>query len=476
MTTTIEDLKADLESYVTSVADIEFENAELKRKILFLESDRDIEGKLWLEKLTAAKESWREQALQHGRNQKLRTLQECEKAMQAFQSELRTQQFTHQSKDNSLLLSCLLRAESSAEAAEHDKRVSEAMAFTGATKATVTLQDFDIEDNHISLFNRTDLEVSLIGCCLKFKNSGARFKFPDDTLMMPNSTLSLWYGKEAHSSIRQAKTAGSLYWNSNAAVTSDFSTTVDLVDKKGSVFAMVPANKERHHGADKIGNDSLVQLNGILLPDRHDHFLRFDHYFRLKNDASGEPIMGHQEPSPLPVYVPVKREREEELETDSNKDSSKAHSSLEPIVMKVSCSARKRPRYSSSSLPTRSSSALTAHTGLTAHTDIVAIVTPKEQETAVIPTPIVQSSILALKSPEKPAYAPISVRNIHALSHSLRPYLTSRNQGSLMLTKVLRRDGFKSAVAVCICNTGDRTVDLSGWRLFAMGNPCQVKK
>ena len=232
---TIEDLKADLESYVRSVADIEFENSELKKRVAFLENDRELEGKIWLEKLTAGKETWREQALQHGRNQKQRTIVECEKVMQAFQSDLRTQQFTYQTKDSSLLLSSLLRAESSNETAEHQRRVYEAMAFTGATGATVTLQDYDIEDNHISLYNRTDLEVSLIGCCLKFSSSGAKYKFPDDTLIRPNSTLSLWYGSDAHSSIRHATAAGSLFWESNAAVTSDFTSTVDLVDKKGEL-------------------------------------------------------------------------------------------------------------------------------------------------------------------------------------------------------------------------------------------------
>ena len=230
---TVEDLKADLESYVTSVADIETENSELKRRVQFLENDRENEAKIWMEKLKEGKESWREQALQHGRNQKQRTILECEKVMQAFQSEMRTQQFTNQSKDNSLLLSSLLRAENSFEIAEHQRRVYEAMAFTGATKATVTLQDYDIEDNHISLFNRTHLEVSLIGCLLKFKISGARYKFPDDTIIMPNSTLSLWFGKDAHSTIRHAKAAGSLYWNSNAAITNDFSSSVNLVDKNG---------------------------------------------------------------------------------------------------------------------------------------------------------------------------------------------------------------------------------------------------
>ena len=230
---TVDDLKADLESYVKSVALVESENFELKKTVAFLEHDREHEGKMWLEKLNAAKESWREQALQHGRNQKQRTILECEKVMQAFQSELRAQQFTYQTKDSSLLLSCLLRAEISNEVAEHQRRVYEAMAFTGASMTTVTLQDFDIEDNHVLLFNRTDLEVNLIGCCLRFSCSGARYRFPDDTIIMPNSTLSVWYGKDAHSSVRNARNAGSLYWCSDAAATTNFTSSVSLIDIKG---------------------------------------------------------------------------------------------------------------------------------------------------------------------------------------------------------------------------------------------------
>jgi hypothetical protein len=230
---TIEDLQADLQSYVSSVASIESENSELKKRVAYLESDREREAMLWMEKLEKGKHSWREQALQHGRNQKQRTFLECEKVIQAFQSEMRAQQYINQTKDTSLLLSNLLRAENSNEIADHQRRVFEAMAFTGATKITVTLQDYDIEDSHVALCNRTDLEVSLIGCSLKFKPSGARYKFPDDTLIMPNSTLSLWYGTMSHSIVRNSSSGGSLHWSSDYAVTTDFSSTVSLVDKNG---------------------------------------------------------------------------------------------------------------------------------------------------------------------------------------------------------------------------------------------------
>lgn len=239
---TIEDLKADLESYVKSVTVVELENARLKEKVAFLEHDREYESKMWFEKLNVAKESWRDQALQHGRNQKQRTILECEKVMQAFQSELRAQQSTYQTRDSSLLLSCLLRAESSIEVAEHERRVYEAMAFTQALMTTVTLQDYDIEDNHVLLFNRTDSEIGLIGCCLRFSCSGARYRFPDDTMMMPHSTLSLWYGNDAHNSIRNARNAGSLYWRSDSAITTNFSSRVDLIDKKGAYFILFPSH------------------------------------------------------------------------------------------------------------------------------------------------------------------------------------------------------------------------------------------
>ena len=205
---TMEDLQADLQSYVSSVANIESENSELKRRVAYLENDREREAMLWMDKLEKGKHSWREQA---------------------------PQRYVNQTKDNALLLSSLLRAENSNEIADHQRRVFEAMAFTGATKITVTLQDYDIEDNHVSLCNRTDLEVSLIGCSLKFKPSGARYKFPDDTLIMPNSTLSVWYGNMSHTLVRNSSGGGSLHWNSDYAVTTDFSSTVSLVDKNGNI-------------------------------------------------------------------------------------------------------------------------------------------------------------------------------------------------------------------------------------------------
>lgn len=234
---TIDDLRRDLENYVNSVAEIESENKEFKKRIAHLENERELEAERWLSILNKGKESWREQAIQHGRYQKKQTMVECEKVMQAFQSELRTQYFQYQTKDSSVLLSCLLRANSSAERAEHDRGVFESMALFGAIKPTVTVQDFDIEDNHVSISNRTDMEVSLTGCSLKFKGSNAKYKFPDDLTIHPTSTISVWYGKEANSSIRQAKNRGSLYWHSDSAITTDFSESVGLVCKKGILTA-----------------------------------------------------------------------------------------------------------------------------------------------------------------------------------------------------------------------------------------------
>ena len=232
----------------------------------------------------------------------------------------------------------------------------------------------------------------------------------------------------------------------------------------------MPANKERYPGAIKHGTESHVRLGGpSVLSGRHDLYLRFDHFHSLKNDAFGEPAFGHQ--------TSIKRERDEEHAPDAAAVVS--HATTATHVS--SSSSRKRPRRSSASTSSQPLVVATAHDSLA-----LSVVTPIEEE----PLPISTEMVPAIADKHQPSvwgepvkatdagshFTPLSIWNVRALSLSLRPYLLSRNQGCLLIKRVLRRDDKKSAVAVCISNIGDKTVDLSGWRLFAMGNPSQVRQ
>ena len=234
----------------------------------------------------------------------------------------------------------------------------------------------------------------------------------------------------------------------------------------------MPANKERYPGVERYRDDRHVHLNGTsVLTGPHDHFLRFDHFLRLKNDAFDEQQMGHLEN--------VTKDRELEATPFPNSNLSRSPATLTPLSAPVvPTSSRKRHRRSSISLSSEAAAPIS---------DIVGNVTPKVADDIGIAGAPVLGLPSALDSPKdrdtsastvldlQPHFTPLSVWNVQALTLSLRPYLLSRNEGSLFIKQIIRKDEGRSAVAVRICNMGDKAIDLSGWRLFAMGNPSQVE-
>jgi hypothetical protein len=199
--------------------------------------------------------------------------------------------------------------------------------------------------------------------------------------------------------------------------------------------------------------------------------LRFDHFLRLKNDAFGEPILGHQEPLPLPA-VTIKRERDEDSDSKTASNSSSSSSSSS-----VKGSSKKRARHSIVATTSTASNSTASETEDERHKHSTHATVSESRAAVTVATGFHKDlSIVPFSSgsPPDPHATPLSVWNVRALTLSLRPYLHSRNQGCLSLKRAIRRGGARSAVAVCVCNHGDRPVDLAGWRLFAMGNPSQV--
>lgn len=239
----------------------------------------------------------------------------------------------------------------------------------------------------------------------------------------------------------------------------------------GSLFATVPANKERYPGAERHDNDRHVHLSGTsALPGPHDQFLRFDHFLRLKKDAFNQLQVGCLEQ--------VASERESDpISNSSSGISQNPAKSTSSSSLSIFPPSRKRSRKSS----TTSSSEATAPVSRLASN-----LTTKEADDIEFPSALVLGLMQVSDTSKETAttqltasdlqndVTPLSVWNVQALTLSLRPYLLSRNQGCLFLQRVIRKDEGRNAVAVSISNTGDQTIDLSGWRLFAMGNPSQV--
>lgn len=243
------------------------------------------------------------------------------------------------------------------------------------------------------------------------------------------------------------------------------------------MFAFVPANKARYPFSERQPGEGHAHLdqnqNGhASLVGKHDHFLRFDHFLRLKNDAFGEPILGHQDPSPLPMPIALKREHAADLEsgattTSSSSSSSCSSSSFSHSHTEEKTPSRKKPCNSLSHHNSASSVESCNTGGRVGASDNV---DPIASNVSIVPAS--QSTSTSYCSDQHAN--PLSVWNVRAMTLSLRPYLHSRNQGCLSLHRAIRRAGTGCAVSVSVLNRGDRPVDLAGWRLFAMGNPSQV--
>ena len=245
----IASLKDELKVFIDSVSLVENENEELRRKVCQLEQEND----QWQDAYDSAKENWRNQGIQHGINVRKQVNLENASSFQAFQAAMtnRSAEISRQ-KNDGMLASLLIRSRLDLAMAEHQQRV---LASSGATLSLpFSVEDFDIEDNHVGIVNRTSTTIKLIGYSLMFRESGAIFKFPDNIDVGPHSSVSVWYGG-AHNTMRDSSMLGSLLWcprSNNHVMINDIDEIVDLVDQQGTVVASVSANKPRHHVSERL--------------------------------------------------------------------------------------------------------------------------------------------------------------------------------------------------------------------------------
>ena len=196
-----------------------------------------------------------------------------------------------------------------------------------------------------------------------------------------------------------------------------------------------------------------------------DHFLRSNHFLQLKNDCNGESTEGLKSSH---LSATIKRERSSESSTSTSSSSSSSSSSMKPHTV------RKRPRKSNTASPFSSNVIDDEMNG-------VSVQNPVSKDSKNIDNIQSMRILNGIESSDLPSdththiSSSTSTWNARALTLSLRPYLRSRNQGCLSIVRAVRRGGSSSSVAISIYNSSDIPIDLAGWRLFAMGNPSQVR-
>lgn len=191
-----EDFKAELMDYVNSCKKLEMENVLLKDENVLLKDKVDEGEKMLknlqesreqqiydfaLEQLSLAKTSWRQQAIDYGEQQKMAGVN--------MGSTFSKSNLFSESLKNSVLNTKLMHATSTYKA-----------LVTSITQNAIFLQDFDIVDKHVSIYNATSLSINLKGCKLLITNLARQtdlafeYFFDNDLTLHPGQSVSLWWG------------------------------------------------------------------------------------------------------------------------------------------------------------------------------------------------------------------------------------------------------------------------------------------
>jgi hypothetical protein len=409
-------MQKELEEYVQSVATLEYENSELKSRLAELEAERERDIDAWTEKMKSAKVMWREQALTFGNKQREKAIKECEIVMLRFQSELRTQRFATDEGSRASIISALIRSRYNEDNLKRSVAMHDMTANTGMATSQVGVQDFDIDDRHIGIYNRTDHRVNLTGCSIRFREAGLLYRIPDDTVVQPHSIVSIWYGKD-HTHLRRAKEVGSILWSSDVTLSLSSKEVAELVDRKGVVRSFVQCTESA--AATAATSASSVES---------------------KPTAAGKSASSSR-------AATIKGENVKDEKTLSNSSSS---------------SRRKRERESEKDLEEihdlleGPGEGFTPPTKLSRKSHQQDLTEPEEHQLPVEQRPSAPASLHSLCDPL--AYA------------APRPFLHGRQQGALQVEAVLK-GGFK--IGIRLRNRSNHAVDISGWKLICLGYPVQ---
>jgi len=198
MSIPLHEFQRELEQYVLKVEALENDHAGLEAK------------------LAKAKELWREQALSWGEKQRLKGRTEGQAQLLNKDAEIQNL------KDQLAVLQHTVTIERAASLAQGGNRLR--------------LFDFDVKDQHISVFNTSLQDVSLKGYSLSIRSICAQFDFPDNIVLPPRSSCSVWWGK---SRVGLHHPEGrSLHWPLEGLVADD--CLLDLIADSGTGVVNVP--------------------------------------------------------------------------------------------------------------------------------------------------------------------------------------------------------------------------------------------
>lgn len=423
----IHSLKNELRTFVESVGHVESENYELRAKVAELEK----ENHAWAESFDIAKASWRQQGVQHGHNVRSQTAAEHRAQFQEFSAQVVTRVVDEKKHtDEALLSSLLVRSRFDLAISEHQKRILGAAGSKGASTGMLTVQDFDIEDNHVGIMNNSPKMINMGGYVLMFRESGAVFQFPAMDVA-PRTSLSVWFGT-SHSAMRESMADGSLQWiprSNNQIVVDDIDEVVDLVDAHGTMISSVGTNKARQGTSDCL---SLFRVNGNKRPAEDEDVSDSQMVLSAYKPKRGRSEQCSQHILPVTPGSLVARFGKDTYAGDSSHMRTDSHENDENVH-----EDRTRPTSASSTDVSVSSS---MHTSILSRT-------------------------------------PMMGGNRHLPdTAALRPTLFQRKQGAISIRHAHRSgdDGFV-AIRLC-CNipleSSTTQVDMSGWRLIVLGHPC----
>ena len=181
----MEEFRDELKKYVDESQDLQSENSQLSGEVFNLKQrlvEQEHRHSEMLEQVRSqyvtemehAKDSWREQAVKYGQQQRIVGREESVSSSYS---------------DCNKTIEYGMRVNSSA--AGNDAVICNALI--ASARFTVALIDFDVSDHHISIVNTTDININLNGCYIVLEKSGDRFDVCEDIVLEPKTKCSVWW-------------------------------------------------------------------------------------------------------------------------------------------------------------------------------------------------------------------------------------------------------------------------------------------
>lgn len=210
----------------------------LEEQIQVAEERLENERKTFHEKFKSAKDSWKEQAIEYGRKQREQAYEECDQTVKTFK-ELFLEETSN--KTNSLV-SSLVRSKFNEQIHHLQSNVFGAIAYSSTASENLIICDFDVQDCHIAIRNRSSNDIAISNYVIRFVHGEHSFKFPDGVVIQSSGIVSLWWGPR--NQFRRSHQSGSFVWPTESHVIADQHEVAELVDRHNRVVFSVSTNQD----------------------------------------------------------------------------------------------------------------------------------------------------------------------------------------------------------------------------------------